>query len=647
MDLFCDERETTRRYGQYVSDLRRLFVFHGLRCGAAEDFGALAAKLLESAAFRTDVSALARSIRDFEANAMSADEMLTVMALASGGEELVEGRAGSIGVARTAEMLRLLLAGIGGWKETNEVGSGGDAGQLGEGDLSQRNGSRQSAKVGETGGIAQGSTEGGPVVAGLTAHAPASGNSKPGAEQVGPPGPGPSAPATAPVAPEIQGRLELAITELKVYLDDIDRRIGRMEPRLEDITQIVHTSAELFQRPGKDAAEVERSAVPEGELVAASLSDETSAAPVRQPKELRPEQIHQLADPRLEEVPVAPAAPTIADPTIAYPTIADPLALDLSVPVIEGAQSAIPAGQRGGDSVMDRRPERSRRQQVGRLVGVAAVLLAAAGVAISFLSPNDLSDPAKGTGQSKQVLGAGAAPVGTTVEPLTTGTERGNDAPENSSTGPRPEETLHGPGHAPTDNHPVPALGEQRPPARTAPVSGGERTPVDRVAGRRSIAAGAEPRLEGRLSRQEKLKNGEDHKTLAAGVLSTDGSRGPHVAGGVRPKEVGSPEPAAPSRSAPAEGTPLIVPPSGMNRNLISARPPVYPPEALRQHLEGRVVLNAFIAKDGTVRRMDVVEGSTLFTKSAMAAVSWRRYRPYLVRGKPVEVQTQITVNYP
>lgn len=642
MDLFCDERETTRRYGQYVSDLRRLFVFHGLRCGAAEDFGALAAKLLESTAFRTDVSALARSIRDFEANAMSADEMLTVMALASGGEELVEGRAGSIGVGRTAEMLRLLLAGIGGWKETNEVGSGGDAGQLGQGDLSQRNGNRQPTNVGETGGIAQGSTEGGPVVAGLTVPAPASGNSKPAAEQVGPPGAGPSAPATAPVAPEIQGRLELAITELKVYLDDIDRRIGRMEPRLEDITQIVHTSAELFQRPGKDAAEVERSAVPQGELVAARLSDETSATPVRQPQELRPEQIHKLADPRSEEVPVAPAAPTIADPTIA-----DPLALDLSAPVIEGAQSAIPAGQREGDFVMDRRPERSRRQQVGRLVGVAAVLLAVAGVAISLLSPNDLSDPAKGTGQSKQVLGAGAAPVGTMVEPLTTGTERGNDAPKNASTGPRPEETLHGPGHAPTDNHPVPAVGEQRPPARTAPVSGGERTLVDRVAGRRSIAAGAEPRLGGRLSQQEKLQNGEDHKTLAAGVSSTDGSRGPHVAGDVRPKEAGSPEPAAPSRLAPAKGTPLIVPPSGMNRNLISGRPPVYPREALRQHLEGRVVLNAFIAKDGTVRRMDVVEGSTLFTKSAMAAVSWRRYRPYLVRGKPVEVQTQITVNYP
>ncbi len=48
MNLFCDHRETTLRYGRYVSDLRRLLVFHGLPCGSVGSFEALGAKLLES-----------------------------------------------------------------------------------------------------------------------------------------------------------------------------------------------------------------------------------------------------------------------------------------------------------------------------------------------------------------------------------------------------------------------------------------------------------------------------------------------------------------------------------------------------------------------------------------------------------------------
>lgn len=83
-----------------------------------------------------------------------------------------------------------------------------------------------------------------------------------------------------------------------------------------------------------------------------------------------------------------------------------------------------------------------------------------------------------------------------------------------------------------------------------------------------------------------------------------------------------------------------------MRRTLIATRPPVYPPDALKQNVEGTVVLNAVIAKDGSIKRVDVVRGSPVFIKSAMSAVSWRRYKPYVVGGKPVEVETPITVVY-
>lgn len=84
-----------------------------------------------------------------------------------------------------------------------------------------------------------------------------------------------------------------------------------------------------------------------------------------------------------------------------------------------------------------------------------------------------------------------------------------------------------------------------------------------------------------------------------------------------------------------------------MQRYLSSSREAVYPPAAIGQHNGGTVVLNVFLETDGTVRRMDVIEGPPVFVKAAMAAVSWRRYRPYLMDGKPVEVQTRIRVNFP
>ena len=83
-----------------------------------------------------------------------------------------------------------------------------------------------------------------------------------------------------------------------------------------------------------------------------------------------------------------------------------------------------------------------------------------------------------------------------------------------------------------------------------------------------------------------------------------------------------------------------------MNRQLVATRKPMYPPAALAQNVDGTVVLRAFVSTDGTVRRTDVVTGPPLLVNSALAAASWRRYRPFLFHGRPVEVQTEITYHY-
>jgi protein TonB len=80
--------------------------------------------------------------------------------------------------------------------------------------------------------------------------------------------------------------------------------------------------------------------------------------------------------------------------------------------------------------------------------------------------------------------------------------------------------------------------------------------------------------------------------------------------------------------------------------NLIHDVAPTYPPEAGRARIEGTVVLMAVIGKDGTVRDVRVESGLPLLAQAAIDAVKQWRYRPYLLNGEPIEVDSQITINF-
>jgi protein TonB len=80
--------------------------------------------------------------------------------------------------------------------------------------------------------------------------------------------------------------------------------------------------------------------------------------------------------------------------------------------------------------------------------------------------------------------------------------------------------------------------------------------------------------------------------------------------------------------------------------NLIHDVTPQYPPEAGRARLEGAVVLMAVIGQDGSVRDVRVESGLPILAQAAIDAVKQWRYRPYLVDGEPVEVDSRITINF-
>lgn len=77
---------------------------------------------------------------------------------------------------------------------------------------------------------------------------------------------------------------------------------------------------------------------------------------------------------------------------------------------------------------------------------------------------------------------------------------------------------------------------------------------------------------------------------------------------------------------------------------LIYKQTPRYPPIAVAAHIEGTVVLTATIGKNGTIDNLHVASGNQMLQQAALEAVQNWRYRPYLLNGQPVEVETTINV---
>jgi TonB family protein len=105
-------------------------------------------------------------------------------------------------------------------------------------------------------------------------------------------------------------------------------------------------------------------------------------------------------------------------------------------------------------------------------------------------------------------------------------------------------------------------------------------------------------------------------------------------------------EVAAPGAEKKEAPSPVKIRSSALAGNAIYQKPPVYPAEAKANHIEGAVVMKAIISKEGIVKNLEVVSGPEELRASALDAVKEWKYRPYVLNGEPIEVETTITVNY-
>lgn len=103
---------------------------------------------------------------------------------------------------------------------------------------------------------------------------------------------------------------------------------------------------------------------------------------------------------------------------------------------------------------------------------------------------------------------------------------------------------------------------------------------------------------------------------------------------------------AASSRKASPPTAPIAVSASVMAGQRIDGPMPKYPPAAKKARIQGAVVLDAVIGKDGQVQNLRVVSGPKELQESSLDAVKQWTYKPFLLNGNPVEVKTTINVIY-
>lgn len=137
---------------------------------------------------------------------------------------------------------------------------------------------------------------------------------------------------------------------------------------------------------------------------------------------------------------------------------------------------------------------------------------------------------------------------------------------------------------------------------------------------------------------------GEDSPPIAPSGSYIPGARGSGDSTGVWNALGTGTVPVIPKRPVPAVQTVRL---SQMNEgDLIHKVVPAYPQLARTARIQGAVVLQAMISKSGSIENLRLLSGHPMLAGAAIEAVRQWRYRPYILNGEPVEVETQITVNF-
>jgi TonB family protein len=634
MDFFSDTQETASRFGDYIDDLHDVFRCNGIDFGSPEDFFAFARTVKYHSELRGDMLRVVKSVMESETN-ISFRTILTVIAVASGGPDVATSRREmSIPIKLVIES----LIGVGACRQINgdhPVGlysdlsvtetsravaqdpfahdnvssDGGEAMSIAEAKepmaVLAMDGSADSSPCNtNTNGIAEGlapmkaedarfdriaddsSIDQSLLSGGLPSQESRSngdGDSSNGHRGLLN-GHGGSNKMVESTLAESLTRLELNSLQLKIYLDSIDQRISRMEPRLENVVSIGRSTASPHTKEEETAR---FSAIVPSAVTAETIPAETISAVATEPQFIRNDP-HVLNEPD------------------------------------KGANAS---GSATGSAAMLTRPRTgwqelysSKRQGLlPTLAGIAMVLVAAAlfwsfgrDTNYAVVDPVNAADTA-GIGAAPQTVSSvGARSVGGAAKSRVAGVSdeaavpgdharwRGSQGGNSTSTYNETTRKVNYPVEAPTS--------PSKPPARTSLPSG--------------------PPLSGSPSSESLV-------AMSSSEGATDTSE--VAALPVRTYKLSS---------SPSSNHLVNVSSGVMAANLVSSPKPSYPTLASLTHTQGNVVMQAVISKNGTVEHLHVIKGHRLLRGAAKSAVRNWRYRPYKIGGVPVEVATIVSVDF-
>ncbi len=183
------------------------------------------------------------------------------------------------------------------------------------------------------------------------------------------------------------------------------------------------------------------------------------------------------------------------------------------------------------------------------------------------------------------------------------------------------------------------------PPAQAAPVKVVKVAPRQFDAGR-LMAPKSIPK-EIAMIKEEELPPPSASAGVVGGIPGGVPGGGPGgVIGGIIGSVPTAAPPPPPKVEKPATPTRIRVGGNVQAANLIRKVTPQYPPLAKQARVQGTVRFQAIIGKDGTIQNLQLISGHPLLVPSATDAVKQWLYRPTLLNGEPVEVVTQIDVNF-
>ena len=586
MSFFSNAQDTSGRYGGYIVEFQELFGRHEVSFGTPKDFLQLAPKLAYDEQFRVDFARLTKSVGQRAEGRLTLTRILTIIAIAMSGPEIESLEKNAVSIS----LVVVFLAGVGGWCEAESKSVPARVEQI------------ASKHEESTGGVA------------VAANGDAESEEKEALELEHRLSAGPQSDLEGltaslfggPAVKEALSRLELNTLELKLHLDSIDHRMERIEPHLDDLT------ARIGSTVVESAPRVETNGRPK-------------VLPVQRFSQA------EIAEPHAGERAIAARKTETAKIGV----------------VVSSAASKLKGSTQS-------------RRYFWVLAAVGALLFVLAGAAGVFF----FRGRQQGSGETKVTEAAGAA----SARPVAMDTMHGLDPPGRgggngvAESGLRAQESAR----QVEKQKLLAAQGGQGSTGRLA--SGPDRIGPNQT-GQNYTGPGNGPRAETRIELGNQPGKIHVAKVEAPPPSVANGSSGvPRMTGGLgavasaRSPSVlraggpdvsappvaakSTPEPAVVPATIPAASKVMFVPASTLAHNLIASPKPVYPPVAHFQRTEGDVMVQALISEKGTIERVTVMSGPTSLRQAAADAMKSWRYKPYLVNGKPMVVQTYIDFHF-